>query len=304
MGVSDKSAAKTQCSTAEASSRIWQVDSPSRLELFLQKCMPDASRESLRRVLAAGACRVDGVVRPWGYRLVPGAVVTVDPEVRISEVVPESIPVEILYEDDDLIAVNKPPGMLVHPTTRVRTGTMANALRGAGYRDIHFLHRLDRETSGVLVAAKHLPRGSPLARMFAERDVAKRYLAMTAGPVEWVERTVSLPIGRDPDRMPQWNVQADGALAETHFRLLHRGAGGDLLEAMPVTGRTNQIRIHTAAIGHPLLGDSAYGGAPAARLFLHAWTLEIPTPEEGRRLIVAPVPEEFPGEASNLLISV
>ncbi len=266
--------------------------------------MPDASRESLRRVLAAGACRVDGVVRPWGYRLVPGAVVTVDPEVRISEVVPESIPVEILYEDDDLIAVNKPPGMLVHPTTRVRTGTMANALRGAGYRDIHFLHRLDRETSGVLVAAKHLPRGSPLARMFAERDVAKRYLAMTAGPVEWVERTVSLPIGRDPDRMPQWNVQADGALAETHFRLLHRGAGGDLLEAMPVTGRTNQIRIHTAAIGHPLLGDSAYGGAPAARLFLHAWTLEIPTPEEGRRLIVAPVPEEFPGEASNLLISV
>lgn len=275
------------------------MDSPSRLELFLQKCLPDASRESLRRVLAAGACRVDGVARPWGYRLLAGAVVEVDPEARISEVLPEQIPVEILYEDDDLIAVNKPTGMLVHPTTRVRTGTLANALRGAGYREIHFLHRLDRETSGVLVAAKQLHRGSPLARMFAEREVAKRYLAMTAGPVGWTERTVSLAIARDPERTPHWNVAEDGAPAETRFRWLGRGPGGDLLEAVPVTGRTNQIRIHSAAIGHPLLGDTLYGGAPAARLFLHAWTLEIPAEGDGRRLIVAPVPPEFSDEASH-----
>lgn len=280
----------------EASSRIWAVDLPARLEIFLQTRLPDASRESLRRVLAAGGCRVDGVVRPWGYRLAAGAVVALDLEARISEVLPESIPVEILYEDDHLIAINKPPGMLVHPTTRVRTGTVANALRGAGYREIHFLHRLDRETSGVLLAAKQLTPGSPFARMFAERDVAKSYLAVTAGPVEWTERTVSLPIGRDPDRTPHWNVQPDGVAAETLFRLRHRGASGDLLEANPVTGRTNQIRIHSAAIGHPLLGDALYGGPPAGRLFLHAWTLEIPAAGCGRRLIVAPVPKEFPLE--------
>lgn len=294
MGVSDKSAAKTQCSTAEASTRIWHVETPARLEIFLQNCMPDASRQSLRRALAAGACQVDGVARPWGYRLTAGMVVSLDAEARISEVVPEDIPVEILYEDDDLIAVNKPSGMLVHPTSQVRIGTMANALRGAGYREVHFLHRLDRDTSGVLVAAKQLHRGSPLVRMFPEREVAKRYLAMTAGPVPWTERTVELPIGRDPARMPQWNVSDGGAASETRFRLLHRSAAGDLLEAVPVTGRTNQIRIHSAAIGHPLLGDTAYGGPPAGRLFLHAWTLEIPAPPDGRRLFVAPIPPGFP----------
>ena len=270
------------------------METPARLEIFLQTCLPDASRQSLRRVLAAGSCRVDGVARPWGYRLTAGAVVALDLEARISEVIPEAIPVEILYEDDELIAVNKPPGMLVHPTSRVRTGTMGNALRGAGYRDVHFLHRLDRETSGVLVAAKQLHRGSPLVRMFPGREVAKRYLAMTAVPVPWEEKTVDLPIGRDPARMPQWNVSDGGAVSETRFRLLRRTGAGDLLEAVPLTGRTNQIRIHCAAIGHPLRGDTSYGGPPADRLYLHAWTLEIPTPEGGRRLIVAPVPPEFP----------
>jgi 23S rRNA-/tRNA-specific pseudouridylate synthase len=110
---------------------------------------------------------------------------------------------------------------------------------------------------------------------------------------------VALPIARDPERTPHWNVAEDGAPAETRFRWLGRGPGGDLLEAVPVTGRTNQIRIHSAAIGHPLLGDTLYGGAPAARLFLHAWTLEIPAEGDGRRLIVAPVPPEFSDEASH-----
>ena len=258
-------------------------------EIFLLDCLPNASRESIRRALAAGACRVDSVVRPLGFRLTAGSVVTLDPAARITEVCPESIPLEILYEDHELIAINKPSGMLVHPTGRERSGTVANALRGRGFLSAHILHRLDRETSGVLLAAKALPRHSPLASLFASREVEKRYLAVVAGPVPWEETTVNFSIGRDPDRRPHWDISDDGALAETHLRVLARQESTVLIEAAPVTGRTNQIRIHCAAIGHPVLGDTLYGGPPATRLLLHAWTLTIPGPLR----ITAPPPPEI-----------
>src|SRR5688572_23403653 len=125
-----EAAAKIQCNTAEGSARVWRVETPHRLELFLLARLPDASRDSIRRALAAGACQVDSVVRPFGFRVVPGSIVTLDPGTRITEVCPESIPLEILYEDGELIAINKPSGMLVHPTARIRSGTVVNALRG------------------------------------------------------------------------------------------------------------------------------------------------------------------------------
>ncbi|MFN0107016.1 MAG: RluA family pseudouridine synthase [Bryobacteraceae bacterium] len=294
MALPDEAAAKIQCNTAEGPDRSWRVETPARLELFLLSRLPNASRDSIRRALAAGACRVDTAVRPWGFRLVPGAVVTLDAAARISEVRPESIPLDILYEDDELIAIDKPSGMLVHPTSRERAGTVANALRGLGFLDVHFLHRLDRDTSGVLLAAKTLPRHSPLACMFQSRDVEKRYLAVVAGPVPWEEQVVTLPIGRDPVRRPQWNLLPGGTPAETRLRVLFRGVQTVLLEAEPVTGRTNQIRIHCAAIGHPIIGDTAYGGPAGPRLLLHAWTLSFPTLRSGRCLVTAPPPPEFP----------
>ena len=293
MALSDEAAAKIQCNTAEGQVRTWRVETPCRLELFLLDCLPNASRESIRRALAAGACEVDSVVRPMGFRLTAGAVVCLDPAARITEVCPESIPLSILYEDGDLIAINKLSGMLVHPTGRERTGTVANALRGMGHLTAHILHRLDRDTSGVLLAAKSLPRHSPLARLFASREVEKRYLAVCAEPVPWGEKVLTFPIGRDPERRPQWNVLATGAAAETRLRVLKREGSAVLLEAEPVTGRTNQIRIHCAAAGHPLLGDTAYGGPSATRLRLHAWTLTLPALPGGALTITAPPPPEF-----------
>ena len=293
MALTAEAAAKIQCNTAEGQVRTWRVETPCRLELFLLDCLPNASRESIRRALAAGACEVDSVVRPMGFRLTAGAVVRLDSGARITEVCPESIPLSILYEDGDLIAINKPSGMLVHPTGRERTGTVANALRGMGHLTAHFLHRLDRDTSGVLLAAKSLPRHSPLARLFASREVEKRYLAFVAAPVPWEEKVLTFPIGRDPERRPQWNVLATGAAAETRLRVLQREGSAVLLEAEPVTGRTNQIRIHCAAAGHPLLGDTVYGGPSATRLMLHAWTLTLPALPGGALTITAPPPPEF-----------
>lgn len=284
------SAAKTQCSTPEGPSLVWRAESEVRLEVFLLREIPDASRDSIRRALAAGACQVDGVPRPWGYRVAAGQEIALGPGVRISRIPAESIPLEILFEDEDLIAVNKPSGMLVHPTGRERTGTVANALRGLGHREAHFLHRLDRGTSGVLLAAKRLPPHSPLARLFETRSVEKQYLAVVAAPVSWDEQTVTLPIGRDPDRAPQWNTDPAGASAETRLRVLSRAGGQVLLEANPVTGRTNQIRIHCAALGHPILGDASYGGAPHSRLLLHAWRLVVPDLSGTRQTITAPPP--------------
>ncbi len=255
--------------------------------------LPLASRESLRRALAAGACRVDGLPRHYGYVVPAGSFVTLDASARITEVVPETIPLTVLYEDDDLIAVDKPGGMLAHPTSHERTGTVVNALRGRGLHEAFVLHRLDRATSGVLLAAKRVTRGSPWVRMFEARQVEKRYYAVLAGETAWSNRTVSLPIGRDGARRPPWNVEPAGAAAETRLRVLARFAGATWIEAEPVTGRTNQIRIHCAAIGHPLLGDTAYGGPPAGRLFLHSRQLAFSRPDGTRVSIDAPLPPEF-----------
>src|SRR5437868_2423254 len=126
MALPAEAAAKIQCNTAEAPPRIWRVETPARLEVFLLGCLPNASRESIRRALAVGACQVDSVVRRLGFRLAAGSVVTMELGARITEVCPEAIPLEILYEDNDLIAINKPSGMLVHPTGRERSGTVAN----------------------------------------------------------------------------------------------------------------------------------------------------------------------------------
>lgn len=288
-----EAAANQHCNTPDPPHRCWRVREAERLERFLADQLPDASRGAIRKELGLGAATVDGVVRHLGYRLRGGEEVIWSPAAPLPTVPAESGPLEVLYEDDLYIAVNKQSGMLSHPTAQVRTGTVLNRLLGLGHREVHLLHRLDRGTSGVLLAAKRRTSGSAI---FTRGEVRKRYLAVVAPGVSWRRRLVDLPVGRVRGRAPAWNVDPNGASARTRLGVLARLQRATLLEAVPLTGRTNQIRIHCAAIGLPLAGDTPYGGAAASRLYLHAWTLAFFLPDGTPQTIHAPPPCGFLSE--------
>lgn len=218
---------------------------------------------------------------------------------------PEDIALEIVFEDEDLIVVNKPAGMLVHPTFHQKSGTLVNALAfhlnksniaeknsllnspflipQPSFIRPGIIHRLDRQTSGLMVVAKTERAHSILADHFRRKLVRKTYLAMVDGLVEEQEKTISDPIARDADAKI-WRVLPEGKPAETHLKVLRRNSDTTLLQLEPVTGRTNQLRIHCAHIGHPIIGDDKYSGREFARLCLHASELEFWHPKSGQRL--------------------
>ncbi len=251
---------------------------------FLFAALPSFSRFALRQAAADGACRVDGEVVPASYRLREGQLVefTLEPEGQRT-ILPEDLPLEILYEDEAIIGLNKAPGMLVHPTSRERHGTVANALlghwRGENRRPT-FPHRLDRETSGVLLVAKDGQAATSLGVQFEHRRVKKEYVAWVNGEV--VEaRDIDAPIGRIGGEVPPWQVRVEGKTSLSRLIPMERRGGRTLVLLEPVTGRTNQLRIHCAWIGHPIIGDRLYGGSEEGRLWLHARRLTFEHPRSG-----------------------
>lgn len=270
-----------------------------RLDDFLAERAPLVSRMHLQASIRSGAVLVDGRRTPPGFRLHAGAQV----EARLdlgapSAMTPEAIPVEVVFEDEHLAVVVKPAGMLVHPTRGVKTGTLANALSGlwnragrAAVRPV-FVHRLDKQTSGLMAVAKTRQSGANLAKSFATGRVEKRYFACLDGVLADDQRRIDAPIGRASEERPQWRVDPSGQPARTALRVLQRTGSRTLVQLTPLTGRTNQLRIHCALIGHPVTGDIVYGGRPAARLFLHASGLAFPHPSDSRRLeFSAPPPD-------------
>ena len=254
---------------------------------FLLAALPSFSRFALRQAAADGACRVDGEVVPASYRLREGQVVefTLEPEAQRT-ILAEELPLVILYEDEAIIGLNKAPGMLVHPTSRERSGTVANALlghwRGENRRPT-FPHRLDRETSGVLLVAKDAQAATSLSIQFEQRRVKKEYVALVTGAV-MEAREIDAPIGRVGGEEPPWQVRSEGRASLSRLRPLGLQGDRTLVQLEPVTGRTNQLRIHCAWIGHPIVGDRLYGRSEEGRLWLHARRLTFAHPRGGHSM--------------------
>ncbi len=286
-----------------------------RLDRALARLAPDWSRTWLQRQVRDGGVQVNGVpVTLPRLLLEPGMVVALEiPEAEKRELSAEAFEFPILFEDEWMLVINKPAGVVVHPAAGNRTGTVVNALLGR-YPELGALaeetgdrpgivHRLDKDTSGCLMVAKTPQAMFRLTAALAAREVHKTYLALVRGEVRKnTEKLVSL-IGRHPvQRQKMAVVPRNGKEAVTLYRKIDVMTSGrekgTLLEVDILTGRTHQIRVHLASIGHPVLGDGTYGGKseafPAARQMLHAWRIDFPHPISGKRICCrAPVPEDM-----------
>ncbi len=284
--------------------------SPQRLDKFLVRCLPDFSRSRLQNFIKQGNVLVDGEVAcKAGQPLERGALVEVSvPPIAASELIPEPIPLDIIFENDDLMVVNKPAGMVVHPAAGHSTGTLVHAalahapkLEGVGgVQRPGVVHRLDKDTSGVILLAKNDRTHHWLQNQFRDRQVKKIYLALVDGQPPTPTGRVEAAIGRDSTQRKRMAVtQPDkGRTAISEYRTLESFDKHTLLEIHILTGRTHQIRVHTAFLGCPVAGDMVYGqrhpSIAAGRHFLHAFRLGIVIPGEATpRTFEAPLPEEL-----------
>jgi 23S rRNA pseudouridine1911/1915/1917 synthase len=289
-----------------------------RLDVFLADRLSDCSRSRAGQLIAGANFKVNSQARKPSYRLKTGDVVSGDlPVPQPCGFRPEPIPLQILFEDRDILILNKPPGLVVHPAPGHCSGTLVNALLhhcpdlGPIGTEIRpgIVHRLDKDTSGTLVVAKSGAALEHLAAQFKHRSVEKDYLALVQGEMAAESGTIRLPVGRHPvDRKRMSTVSRKGRAAETGWRVARRLGGFTLLELRLKTGRTHQIRVHCAAIQRPIVGDPVYGRqkavakdpetrallAPVRRQMLHAWRLEIDHPRTGERLrFESPMPEDM-----------
>ncbi|MHC4398393.1 MAG: RluA family pseudouridine synthase [Planctomycetota bacterium] len=295
-----------------------------RLDLFLVHHFPDYSRVHLRRVITAGGVRVDDQGGKPSYRLRPGQrVFVVLPAIPKEAPRPEPIPLDVLYQDDWLAVINKPPGMVVHPARGNWSGTLASALQyhfagrlsgQGGPTRPGIVHRLDRDTSGAILVAKHDLAHGKLASQFHERSVEKEYFALVAGRPERDRDVIDRPLGMHPRQREKMAIRRDDSLsrpAQTFYEVLERFDGFAALSVSPRTGRTHQIRVHLSHVGCPVLCDRQYGGRARItrgeirrdpndtsvlldRQALHARRLRFTHPETGKPLEVqAPLPDDM-----------
>ena len=280
-----------------------------RLDKFLSAVLPDQSRSYLQKMIKDGSVLVNGKAQKASYRMEDQDEVLVDlPELKEPEIEAENIPLDILYEDDDLLMVNKPKGMVVHPSAGHLTGTLVNAvmyhckdcLSGInGVMRPGIVHRIDMDMTGVLVICKNDKAHNHVAAQLKEHSITRKYRAIVHGVIKEEEGTVDASIGRHPvERKKMAAGVKNGKRAVTHYRVLQRFRNHTYIECQLETGRTHQIRVHMASIGHPLLGDTVYGPAKNPLHLqgqtLHAQVLGLIHPSTGEYLEVeAPLPEYF-----------
>lgn len=279
-------------------------DAGKRLDHFLQEHLPQFSRSRLQIWIKQGRVLVNGSVAKASLMLHGGEGVEVSPAGEVALLaMPEDLPLEILYQDAAVIAINKPAGLVVHAGAGVESGTLVNRLvhhfaalsQVGGDLRPGIVHRLDKGTSGVLLVARNDAAHRALAAQFADRAVEKTYLALVHGHVRNEQGRVTAPISRDPVRRIRMTAKlATGRSALTEYGVLRRFEKFTYLEVRIGTGRTHQIRVHLSSIGHPVAGDKLYGAPPAQRIFLHAWRIAFTSPATGQRVTVeAPLPAEL-----------
>ena len=282
-----------------------------RVDAFLADAIPTLSRTRIVRLIEEGRLMLHGSleIRRPSHKLRGGERLSLEvPPPEKLDIVPEKIDVPIVYEDERLLVVNKPAGMVVHPAGRMVTGTLVNALLGRGdeLSDVGgverpgIVHRLDRDTSGLMVVAKDDFTHAKLAEQFRKRVVTKRYLAVAKGTLRESPREIYAPIGRHPAERKKMAVVKNGRDAKTIVTVIERFAAHTYVACELLTGRTHQIRVHLQYIGHPLVGDDLYGGAFGAadesigRVALHAHRLAFFHPSSGAHLdFTAEPPDDF-----------
>lgn len=289
-----------------------------RIDVFLADALEDISRSGVQKLMEQGYIQCNGKAVKSNYKLREKDVIDVEiPDVTEPEILPENIPLDILYEDQDVIVLNKPQGMVVHPAPGHSSGTLVNALMyhcGAELSGINgekrpgIVHRIDKDTSGVLMVAKNNAAHQSLAEQLAVHSITRKYNAIVYNGFSEDSGTVDQPIGRNPqDRKKMAVTQKHSRHAVTHYRVLERMGNFTLIEAQLETGRTHQIRVHMTYIGHPLLGDTVYGKKKQPfgleGQVLHARVLGFRHPTTGKYMeFEAPLPPYFEALLTRLKI--
>ncbi|QLL69880.1 RluA family pseudouridine synthase [Lactobacillus sp. 3B(2020)] len=276
-----------------------------RLDKVLTKLLPQTSRSQLQRWIENGNVTVDGEVVKPRLKLKIGQMIQVtEPQPQKIDLAPEKIPLEIVYEDQDVVVVNKPQGMVVHPAAGHPNHTLVNALLYHcplstinGELRPGIVHRIDKDTSGLLMVAKNDQAHQSLAAQLKAKTTAREYLALVHGVIKEGQGTINAPLGRSPKDRKRQAIVADGRPAVTHFRVVERYNKYTLVACRLETGRTHQIRVHMKSINHPLVGDPLYGPRKTITgqgQFLHARLLGFTHPITGKRItLTAPLPPIF-----------
>lgn len=306
--------------------RVGEEDADERIDRFIASALPELSRTRVAQLLDEGHVLRNGRPPRKSQRTEVGDRIEITiPPTRPTEILPEPIPLAIVYQDDDLLIVDKPAGLVVHPAPGHRKGTLVNALLHhvhdlsgiGGVARPGIVHRLDKDTSGLLIVAKNDRAHRALSAALKRREIRRVYLAACWGHLADDRKVVDAPLGRSASDRRRITVVEGGRRARTRFRRLERWRSADLLQAELDTGRTHQIRVHLAHIGHPVVGDADYGGGGARRIsgpdrtwahelerrvprqFLHAWRLRMPHPADGREMrFESPLPEPLAAAAA------
>ena len=279
-----------------------------RLDAYISKINSNISRTMVKKLIQEGNVFVNGMEKKISYKVQVGDIIEINiPKPQETTIKPENIPIEIVYEDTDIIVVNKPKGMVVHPANGNPDGTLVNAVMAICKNSLSgiggeirpgIVHRLDKDTSGLLIVAKNDKAHINMSNQIKNREVKKIYIALVRGLVSEDEATINMPIGRSTKDRKKMAIRKDGKEAVTHFKVLKRYSKYTLLEIKIDTGRTHQIRVHMSEIGHPVVGDMVYSNGKnefgVEGQMLHAKSLDFKHPVTGEKMhLEAELPPYF-----------